>query len=82
MRVFAHHHLCVDAHFFTRGRQAVKGLHGHEHFVTDAIHINHDEWRLFVDDAACELANHGFPLCWGFTGRMLEKRPVIIGCKV
>ena len=62
MRVFADDKLGVEMDGFANGRQVVESLHRNVGFITDAVDVDNDLRRIFLNQFACEPADHGVPL--------------------
>ena len=62
MRVFADDKLGVEMDGFANGGQVVESLHGNVGFITDAVDVDNDLRRIFLNQFACEPADHGVPL--------------------
>ena len=58
MRVFADDKLGVKLHGFAQGGQVVESLHGYVGFVADAVNVNDDLRRIFLDEFAGQSADH------------------------
>ena len=61
MRVFADDQLGVEMDGFANGGQVVESLHGNVGFITDAVDVDNDLRRIFLNQFACKPADHGVP---------------------
>ena len=58
MRVFTDDKLGVKLHGFAQGGQVVESLHGYVGFVADAVDVDDDLRRVFLDEPAGQSADH------------------------